>query len=150
MNEICTKSGTNIAGFKVPIGAIYGRRGKCAYVCTDYTGFNTGSLSIFTKTEKTRWRRVTYTSSSWQFQEVASVLSKLGRIPKIYKDYGKIVGEPRLRKINYKFQRSEGAVRSLIGQQTDNSDRGGHAVRNGDSYRSIHKDMIRKGVKMYA
>ena len=149
--RLARQHGLSFCGYTLPIGAIYGRDNSRMFVCDDYSGINSGKLTIKILKDS-RWVSNTVTKESWQFQAVISVIrnDNNGMIPVIImprRSLGKIVGQPYARRVNYRFTPTGISVGSLVRQSHDNADHygGGSNIRNEPSYWQNGNDMMRTG-----
>ena len=146
--RIASKYETQFDGFRVPLGACYGRDHDERFICKDYTGINRGYLTILVKSG-TRWKSVNIDRHDWRFKAVTRSLHELGYIPKVgrFRDpYKRIPGRPVERKVNYNFTPTGSGAGQLVRMNHDNADHsgGGSVIHNPDSYREIFVDMERR------
>lgn len=152
MIRLCKEYNTIFYGFRVPIGAIYGKNGNKLFVCIDYSGIENGMLSIFQNNHGS-WIKNNVNNKSHQFKAIDELLSKMGFIPKVKswenpdKKFGKVYGSPNLRKVSYNYTANNQGIGSLVRQRHDNADHsgGGSVIMNENSYYAIYKDMMRTG-----
>lgn len=96
--RICKQSHTFFEGYKVPVGATYGRSiiygEEWFWTCTDYSGLKSGKLHIhFMKREwlsnqschvaRMTWHEILIGSNHEIYRQILSILRELGGIPKI-------------------------------------------------------------------
>lgn len=147
--RIACKYETQFNGFRVPLGACYGRDRDARFVCVDYTGINKGYLTVFSQEGGRRWKQVNIDRKDWRYKAVRSALSDLGYIPKVktFKDpYKRIPGRPVERKVNYNFMPTGSGAGQLVRMSHDNADHsgGGSNIHNAESYWTINVDMERR------
>lgn len=128
--RMCEKHKTIFDGFRVPVGAVYGRNKDARFVCLNFDK-SRGYLEIFEK-KGTRWIKAKAYKNHWAYDEIVNLIQTLGYIPKVGTFYvprrENIPDRPNLRKVSYNYMRTGHGIGSLIGQSYDNADVGGSSV----------------------
>lgn len=163
-SKLCRAYHTFFEGYKVPVGACYGRNKinneEIFWVCSDYSGLKTGLLYVSLMkrawkvnhnctVQRTTWHTIIVPKSHVIYNQVYSILKTLGGIPKVtqyeapyrikistseHKDILAAVGRKNAQK--------DFNLRGGRPQSGDNADQG-HVVSNQNSYWAIQKDMMR-------
>ena len=148
--DFCKKclSTTEIEGFKIRVGAIYGRSGSDYFVCNRYDP-DAKNLTIFVNGKSRIWYDQKISKGDFRYKLIAEaaktqIPAKPARMPK----QERIPGLPVMRKVNYNYTPSGMSTHSLIKQCFDNADHsgGGSNIQNENSYWAIYKDMPRRYV----
>lgn len=141
---------TEIFGFKIPFGAIYGRCGADFFVCTKFDP-DAKTVKIFANGKSRIWHKDTICRADYR----CKLIAEAAKAPIVKRHCEKctkperIPWLPVMRKVNYNFTPSGMTTHSLIKQCFDNADHsgGGSNVQNENSYWAIYKDMPRRYVK---
>lgn len=127
-----SRSFCDFNGFRIIPGTIYGRDKSDRFVCQDYSGINTGTLSIFVQCGE-RWHKECISRDDWRYQEITRFIHELGYIPKV-SNIRRCPGAPLSRRVNYYYTPNGQGIGSLIRQNRDNADYGGQPVNNPEPY----------------
>ena len=128
--RLCTKYGTMLSHFRVPVGSVYGKNHGRFFVVRDYSKIKSLELMCSVSRDGLNWEPQKITGDNKIFRAVYNCLLRdnNGRIPVIrsFNDPYKIVPDlPKERRVNTQYLRYGSTYRELLKRNGDNSDFGG-------------------------